>query len=973
MKLAIACFFALSVPCWGTNQYIFGSQYGQTAPTSGQSWIGLMPRSDGPGVNQWATSAITGTSYALMPTNGTFGSFCVNLTTAPGTGASWTWTLYKNGSDQNLTVTISGSQTQVCDLVDTTGFVTGDLIGLHLTPSVGTAPVATFASWYLIQTPSISGETILFVSQQVTNAEYLSLAGNSSSIATEAPMATIIPAAGTVTKFAAEFVGAGTSVAETLDQNESPTSLSASLTTTGVYVEETGNLAVAAGDVLDVNETGITANSAVYASIVFVPNVPGQFVIPTWRNVENNNQSTTYFVLTGRSNDDLQPTESLSQQIGGAIQIQGVFVRTTVAPGNAAQYAYTLRDNGANTALNTVLSGTNLTACTTSASVSGCSTGTAVAINNFDLLDTAATPTGSPAISTDNGVAVSYLAYVPQLAFTTEPPSTGNTGTTLSTVMVELQDANGNPITGSTAQVTISSSPSGVAGTLTANAVNGTATFSNLVFNATGTYTLSAAVAGLASASSTSIVVTSGTQTSESITIQTIPANLQFSIDGGSSRTAPQTVSLTQGTHTIAVAATQAGASGIQYVFTGWSDSGAASHTIVVGSSAATYTASFQTQYQLTISASPLAGGTVTPATGTFYNAGAVAPITAAANNGYVFNAWTGAAAAAASPTTTVTMSAPESVTANFQYVGTPEPSAVVPGSGSGFAQTFTFTFTDPAGYSDLAVLDVLINNYLDGISACYLAYVPTGATTGYLYLVADAGGGYAAGSPMLLSSGGLLQNSQCTINTAGSSASASGNTLTLNLAITFTSGFGGNRIFYTAARSNTQNSGWQALGTWNVPAAPATGPAVGGVSPGRSTTMGGTYSFTFTDTNGYSDLGVLDILTNSFLDGISACYLAYVPTGATTGYLYLVDNAGDGGYASGSPMLLSSGGTLQNSQCTINTAASSASASGNTLTLNLAITFSPSFAGNQIFYLAARNNGVGNSGWQPVGSVTVP
>ncbi|HEY1759730.1 MAG TPA: hypothetical protein VGG72_30445 [Bryobacteraceae bacterium] len=69
------------------------------------------------------------------------------------------------------------------------------------------------------------------------------------------------------------------------------------------------------------------------------------------------------------------------------------------------------------------------------------------------------------------------------------------------------------------------------------------------------------------------------------------------------------------------------------------------------------------------------------------------------------------------------------------------------------------------------------------------------------------------------------------------------------------------------------------------------------------------------------------------------------------------------GGYAAGSPILLSSGATLSNSQCTITTAGSSASASGNTLKLNLAITFTPSFAGNQVFY----------SGWQAAGSVTVP
>jgi hypothetical protein len=66
--------------------------------------------------------------------------------------------------------------------------------------------------------------------------------------------------------------------------------------------------------------------------------------------------------------------------------------------------------------------------------------------------------------------------------------------------------------------------------------------------------------------------------------------------------------------------------------------------------------------------------------------------------------------------------------------------------------QTFTLRFTDQAGAADLSVLDVLINNYLDGQSACYVAVVPSSAGRGYLYLVDNAGdGGYAAGSPMSL------------------------------------------------------------------------------------------------------------------------------------------------------------------------------------------------------------------------------
>ncbi len=302
----------------------------------------------------------------------------------------------------------------------------------------------------------------------------------------------------------------------------------------------------------------------------------------------------------------------------------------------------------------------------------------------------------------------------------------------------------------------------------------------------------------------------------------------------------------------------------------------------------------------------------------------------------------------------------------------TPSPLGVTPGAGTGATQTFTFTFEDPSGSADLSIVNVLINNFLDGIDACYIAFVPSGASSGSVLLVNNAGDVAGPFSVLSLPGNGMAQNSQCTINGTGSSVSASGNTLTLTLAITFASSFGGNKVIYMAARTNTQNSGWQALGTWDVPGLVVAGPAVGGMTPARSDTGGQTYTFTFTDTKGYADLSVLDILINTSLDGIDACYVAFAPAGASSGYLYLVANAG-GGYATGSPMALPSSTFLQNSQCTINAPGSSVAASGNTLTLKLAMAFSSSFAGNQVFYAAARNSGTGNSGWQPVGSVTVP
>ena len=120
-------------------------------------------------------------------------------------------------------------------------------------------------------------------------------------------------------------------------------------------------------------------------------------------------------------------------------------------------------------------------------------------------LSVADSAAGSPqtAILTGTGTAPAAA----QLAFTTQPPATGITGTPLSPVVVQIDDANGNLVTGSSAQVTITSTPAGVGGTLTVSAVGGVATFANLVFAASGSYTLTAASTGLTGATSNSISV----------------------------------------------------------------------------------------------------------------------------------------------------------------------------------------------------------------------------------------------------------------------------------------------------------------------------------------------------------------------------------------------------------------------------------------------------------------------------------
>jgi len=142
-------------------------------------------------------------------------------------------------------------------------------------------------------------------------------------------------------------------------------------------------------------------------------------------------------------------------------------------------------------------------------------------------------------------------------------------------------------------------------------------------------------------------------------------------------------------------------------------------------------------------------------------------------------------------------------------------------------------------------------------------------------------------------------------------------------------------------------------------------------MSPASSNLLSQTYTFTFTDSKGWQDIAVANVLIASAIDGRHACYVAFVPSGPSAGSVYLVDDAGDAGgpYAG---LVLPGTGIAGNSQCVVGGEGSSVSGSGNTLTLTLPITFFAGFAGGQVFYLAA-GNGTVNSGWQAVGTVSIP
>jgi hypothetical protein len=151
------------------------------------------------------------------------------------------------------------------------------------------------------------------------------------------------------------------------------------------------------------------------------------------------------------------------------------------------------------------------------------------------------------------------------------------------------------------------------------------------------------------------------------LTILTNPARLQFSVNGGATEIAPRALDLAPGTAAISAISPQPGPPGTQFVFTGWSDGGAASHNVIVGATESTYVASFRTQYQLNSGANPVPGGSITPASGIYYDPGTSVTLTAAPNPPYLFTSWSNGSTA--NPLQ-LTIDAPGSITANFNVPG---------------------------------------------------------------------------------------------------------------------------------------------------------------------------------------------------------------------------------------------------------------------------------------------------------------
>ena len=444
--------------------------------------------------------------------------------------------------------------------------------------------------------------------------------------------------------------------------------------------------------------------------------------------------------------------------------------------------------------------------------------------------------------------------------------------------------------------------------------------------------------------------VSAAFQAVSQVTIATSPPGMTINVDS-TDYIAPRTFNWVAGaTHSVAVAARQGGG-GTRYVFTAWSDGGAVAHNISAAAGSATFTASFDTQYLLNLTANPASGGTLTAlpvSSDSYYSSGTSVQISAGVNSGYVFAGFAGDATGVAT-SATVAMNGPRSVTANFSAtagvtVTTSPPGLAITVDSVTYSAPRTFTWTAGTTHSistnaqqgSGATRHVFASWSDNGALAHTITTPATAATftasftTQHSLSLAGnpASSGSLSASP---SSADGFYNAGTTVQLSAAPAA--------NYTFQFYSGdLGGaanpQSIVMNAPRGVTANfAATEGGGVTNAP------PYALELTPFEGAGASQLFVLTFNDNNGWTDVTRAYIrMHESYAGAAGGCVAEFRPG---TSQLLLLDDAGTNWLG---PVTLGSANGLENAACSLDAAATSFSGTGNTLTVNLAVNFKPGF-----------------------------
>ena len=291
-----------------------------------------------------------------------------------------------------------------------------------------------------------------------------------------------------------------------------------------------------------------------------------------------------------------------------------------------------------------------------------------------------------------------------------------------------------------------------------------------------------------------------------------------------------------------------------------------------------------------------------------------------------------------------------------------PQPPTVfsaTPANPTGSPQTFTFVARDANGFLD-------INRVYFQVYAS--PTVPANTCHGFYDRIANAFYLYndaltVLTGPLAPGSASTLQNGQCILNGAASTpVSGGGSDLTVTINLNLKTAYAANqqRVYLWVTDNAGAGTGWIQTSTWGTPTPPQPPIVVSGTP---STPNGSPQAFTFVarDANGFTDINRMYFqVYSSPTVPANSCH-GFYDRAANAFFLY-----NDALTAVTGPLSPGSAGTLQNSQCVLNGAASMpVSGSGTDLTVTVGLSLQGAYAASpQKVYIWVTDNANTGTGW---------
>ncbi len=339
-------------------------------------------------------------SAGIVAKAGTLKNLRINISASPGTGDSFIYTVYKNGSPTALTVTIAESAGSGYDDTHEVSVVAGDYISLEILP---TGSPASSTTTFACEFHTTTNNTLLMGNSygtSVINNYFLPVKGQSNDYSAEFQTQLLIPCAGTLSDFylrSHAAAGAGKTVTYTVYKNGVATSLVVALSGGS---DLTGNdtahsVSLVAGDKVTIKRTGDTTSQFINVGFAFTPETEGNFIIGIIPINSTLNTTNAYFYPISTCATTGWNTEANSDVNFIACTIKNMYVELSAQP--SAEQVLTLQNTTVGTELSVTI-GTDETTGNDSGAVS---------ISDDNMLSTGKTATTSQSC----GALISYTGY----------------------------------------------------------------------------------------------------------------------------------------------------------------------------------------------------------------------------------------------------------------------------------------------------------------------------------------------------------------------------------------------------------------------------------------------------------------------------------------------------------------------------------------------------------------------------------